>query len=81
MQAITTSSVFRFICIYFLLPETECRTLEEIENHFADDSKSIFDLKIPKGAYKAGQTVEDPVHASAKANGWDNPAYVNDKRA
>lgn len=33
---------------YFILPETEGRTLEEIELHFSDNSKSIFDRKIPK---------------------------------
>lgn len=30
------------------MPETEKRTLEEIELHFSDDSKSFFDTKIPK---------------------------------
>lgn len=31
---------------YKILPETENRSLEEIEMHFSDDSKSITDRKI-----------------------------------
>lgn len=38
------------------LPETEGRTLEEIELHFSDDSKTICDIKIMK---KKVQLIED----------------------
>lgn len=30
------------------MPETEHRTLEEIELHFSDNSKSLFDINIRK---------------------------------
>lgn len=46
-----------------MLPETEGRTLEEIELHFADNSKTICDRKIAKiprkstnGTGNAGKT-------------------------
>lgn len=38
----------RFILMVFMLPETENRTLEEIELHFSDKKRSIFDIKIKK---------------------------------
>lgn len=34
------------VWLYFILPDTENRTLEEIEAHFTDDSKKITDRKI-----------------------------------
>lgn len=36
------------VVMYKILPETENRTLEEIERHFADDSKKITNHKIAK---------------------------------
>lgn len=36
--------------MYYILPETEGRTLEEIELHYSDDSKGITDTFIPKKA-------------------------------
>lgn len=36
------------ILMYFILPETEGRTLEDIELHFADDSKKLTDWNIVK---------------------------------
>lgn len=30
----------------FMLPETEHRSLKDIEMHFSDDSRSIFDINI-----------------------------------
>lgn len=36
------------IVMFFILPETEDRTLEDIESHFADGSKAIIDRKIVK---------------------------------
>lgn len=30
----------------FMLPETEKRSLEDIELHFSDNNRSIFDIKI-----------------------------------
>lgn len=39
------------ILMYKILPETENRTLEDIEKHFSDDSKKITDYKIPKSKW------------------------------
>ncbi|XP_055301620.1 facilitated trehalose transporter Tret1-like [Sitodiplosis mosellana] len=41
-------AVIGFISMLFILPETENRTLEEIELHFSDNNRSIFDIKIKK---------------------------------
>lgn len=32
--------------MFFILPETEQRSLEDIELHYADDSKKITDIYI-----------------------------------
>lgn len=36
------------------MPETEHRSLEDIERHYSDNSKSIFDIHIQKNA--SGET-------------------------
>lgn len=36
------------VLMYFVMPETEGRTLEDIELHFSDDSKKITDRIIAK---------------------------------
>lgn len=40
--------IFAFCYIYNFLPETERRTLEEIELHFSDNNKKLGDIKIRK---------------------------------
>lgn len=37
-----------FITMYCVMPETEGRSLEDIERHFSNDSKKITDWKIAK---------------------------------
>lgn len=32
--------------MYFMLPETEHRSLEDIEFHYSDDKKGLFDIDI-----------------------------------
>lgn len=34
------------------MPETEQRSLEEIERHYSDNTKGITDIYIPKSSYK-----------------------------
>lgn len=34
--------------MYVILPETEGRSLEEIELHYSDNSKGLTDIHIPK---------------------------------
>lgn len=44
--------------MYILLPETENRTLEDIERHFSDNSRSITDIKIPRTKSSKANDVE-----------------------
>ena len=39
---------YGLILMYKILPETENRTLEDIEMHFTDESKKLSDHKIPE---------------------------------
>lgn len=39
---------FRFAVMYFIMPETEQRSLEDIERHFSDKTKRFTDIHIPK---------------------------------
>lgn len=36
----------RFVAAYVLMPETEHRSLEDIEFHYSDDSKPFTDIDI-----------------------------------
>ena len=40
-------SLVGLILMFNILPETENRTLEDIELHFSDDSKKLTDWRIP----------------------------------
>lgn len=42
--------------MYNILPETENRTLEDIELHFSDNSKKLTDRKIMKSKNSEGST-------------------------
>lgn len=37
-----------FIVFYFILPETERRSLEDIEHHYSDNTKGMTDIHIRK---------------------------------
>lgn len=37
---------FSFIATYYWLPETENRSLEDIERHFSDKTKKLTDIHI-----------------------------------
>lgn len=39
---------FGIVLIYLIMPETENRTLEDIEMHFSDNTKKITDRKIAR---------------------------------
>lgn len=45
--------IFCLILMYNILPETEDRSLEDIELHFADNSKRITDRKIAISKYQS----------------------------
>lgn len=38
--------IIGFIAMYYTLPETEQRSLEDIERHFSDNNRSIMDIHI-----------------------------------
>lgn len=38
--------------VYYLMPETERRTLEDIELHFSDNTLGLADRKIPKNVHR-----------------------------
>lgn len=40
--------ICRFVAVYLTLPETERRTLEEIELHFSDNNRKITDIYIQR---------------------------------
>lgn len=67
--------------LYQVLPETEGKTLEEIENFFSDKSRKLLDRHI-KSIESTKQTHDDGIvnsksgikHIDAKP--MDNPAFV-----
>lgn len=48
-------SVIGFIIIYQILPETEGRSLEDIEMHFSNNSLKLTDRNIPKSSSKMNE--------------------------
>lgn len=36
----------RYVLMFFMLPETEHRSLQDIELHYSDNKKSLFDVDI-----------------------------------
>lgn len=43
------------ILMYLILPETEGRSLQDIERHFSDNSKQITNWKIAKSSNRCGK--------------------------
>lgn len=66
--------IFGLIYIYMFLPETERRTLEEIELHFSDNEKKMSDIKIRKNVNMA---VEKAGNMKNGQNGCENKAFEN----
>lgn len=79
--------------MYKILPETENRTLEDIEMHFSDSSKKLTDWKIQKldltqyGLSKRISNVStrpvsitstDEQDKKKNENGFDNQCFVAD---
>lgn len=54
------------ILMYFIMPETENRTLEEIEMHFANNSKKITDRRVSKFKIFAFEKERDPSEPSTR---------------
>lgn len=69
------------IFTYAVLPETEGRSLEEIELHFADNSKNLCDRTIEKKAKKSLNCSERGVrveNANLNKICHDNKAFEDD---
>lgn len=60
--------------MYNILPDTENRTLEEIELHFSDKTKKITDRNIAKINSESNNVNVDKTNQ----NEYDNHAFVND---
>lgn len=58
--------------IYKYLPETERRTLEEIEIHFSDNEKKLSDIKIRKNVNVSAEKAEKLEKAK---NGCENKGF------
>lgn len=77
--------------MYKILPETEGRTLEDIEIHFADNSKKLTDNKIPRRSKQKAEssgvstrpasfvTIDD-INKNHYENGFANPGFVADNQ-
>lgn len=59
------------VYIYMFVPETERRTLEEIELHFSDNNKKLSDIKIKKN-FDMRQ-----VRKERESNGVENRGFEN----
>lgn len=49
--------LFSLIAMYFILPETEGRTLEDIDDHFSDNQLKLTDRYIVKRSSIASNVV------------------------
>lgn len=65
--------VLGMLFIYFFMPETEKRTLEDIEIHFSDNNRKLTDVKIKKNVSQAKLDRLD----KKEKDGCDNKAFEN----
>lgn len=59
--------VFGLVVGYFIIPETENRTLEDIELHFSDNARKLTDRKIQKNVI--GKDLKTTSNDNDKLNG------------
>lgn len=67
---------FGIVLMYKILPETENRTLEDIEIHFSDNSKKITDRKISK--IESNDNDIGNITNNNVRNGHDNAGFTGD---
>lgn len=70
-----STTFFRLLVMVFILPETEGRTMEEIEMHFADNNRKITDInirEIPRGDPKLVKNI----FRSRYTNKDDSCSYI-----
>lgn len=69
--------ILGWLFFYFLLPETENRTLEDIETHFSTQSITNIKIRQVSQMEREKKTAVDAENGSVKkANGVDNVAFV-----
>lgn len=66
--------------MYFVLPETEDRTLEDIELHFSDNSKKITDRKIRKSPKLKANDVENATDPAKKVTAISDIVEMNNRQ-
>lgn len=68
------------IVMYLIMPETEDRSLEDIELHFADNSKMLTDRHIPKLNHSndSKTDVKNYLETNKTEIGFVNTAFMND---
>jgi hypothetical protein len=67
-----------FFYIFFFLPETERRTLEDIEIHFSDNKRKLTDIKIKKQADVVKSNNNGTNTSAGKSpDGCDNRGYID----
>lgn len=72
---------FGLVAAYKILPETEKCTLEDIEMHFSDNSKSLTDRKIARNQFSTPnmKDVETGSRKGSTAKGCTNKGYADDR--
>lgn len=67
--------VVGFVFIFIFVPETERRTLEDIEVHFSDNNRKMTDRKIQKNTSFDDILIAQQNSKKSTMNGCDNRAY------
>lgn len=71
-----TIGVAGFVFIFIFVPETERRTLEDIEIHFSDNNRKMTDRKIKKNtSFDDILSAQQTNNKKSTMNGCDNRAY------
>lgn len=73
-------SAIGLIFAWMILPETEGKTLEDIELHYSDNSKNITDRKIIKTKSNHNQSDDKTIANKSKGfeAGFDNKAFESE---
>lgn len=65
--------------MYFLLPETENRSLEDIEIHFSDNDRKMTDRKIKKSSKNTATATDSEKPVEQNSVGVENEKQIKQK--